>query len=153
MIRLPDQISSTQSNKFGSGRLFFCRGSGSVALSGKSVSAECNLLNTRFSISIWNHGIKIQTSYFIRLPLVSRITLWRYAIADPHRLERSSQQTLAALPEQPQAGEDQQDDDDPFKRRGADMREREPSDPDPEGNKQEYPPEREQQRQVENTCI
>ena len=52
----------------------------------------------------------------------------------------SRQPRLATLPEQPQAGEDQQDDDDPFKRRWADTREGNPSDPNTYWNKREHPP-------------
>jgi hypothetical protein len=52
----------------------------------------------------------------------------------------SRPQRLATLPEQPQAGKDQQDDDDPFKRRWAEARERNPSDPNTDWNKREHPP-------------
>ena len=60
---------------------------------------------------------------------------------------------LATLPEQSQAGEDQQGDDDPFKRRWTEAHERHSSDPDACGNKQKHPPQRKQQRQVQDTCI
>jgi hypothetical protein len=51
------------------------------------------------------------------------------------------QNSLKALPEQPKARENQQEDNDPFERRRANTRERDTSHPNTDGNKREHPPE------------
>ena len=54
----------------------------------------------------------------------------------------------ATLPDQPETGKDQQNNNDPLERGRADARKRAARNPDAEGNERKHPPQRQQQRQI-----